>query len=112
MCNKHLLLLLDNFEQILEAAEFVGDLLEAASHLKVLVTSRSILQLYGEREFGVPTLDVGDPTKVSDLIMLARFPAIRQSQSASIPALTWATATLEWGNDIATPNITVPTPAP
>src|SRR5438876_84420 len=77
VCNKHLLLLLDNFEQILEAAEFVGDLLEAASHLKVLVTSRSILQLYGEREFGVPTLDVGDPTKVSDLIMLARFPAIR-----------------------------------
>ena len=45
-------------------------------------------------------------------VMAARFPAIRQSQSASIPALTWATATLEWGNDIATPNIPVPTPAP
>jgi len=75
--NKHLLLVLDNFEQILEAAEFVGDLLEAAPHLKVLVTSRAVLQLYGEHEFGVPALDIGDPTKVSDLAMLAQFPAIR-----------------------------------
>src|SRR5947209_9895200 len=62
---------------MLEAAEFVGDLLEAAPHLKVLVTSRAVLQLYGEYEFGVPALDAGDPTKVSDLTMLARFPAIR-----------------------------------
>ncbi len=42
-------------------------------------------------------------------IMAARFPAIRQSQSAGLAPLTWAMATLEWGNDIAIP--TSPTPS-
>lgn len=58
--NKQLLLVLDNFEQVSEAADAVGELLAATSGLRVLVTSRAVLRLYGEHEFSVPPLDVPD----------------------------------------------------
>lgn len=51
---KRLLLVLDNFEQVIEAAHFVGDLMSAAPRLKAMVTSRESLHLYGERDFPVP----------------------------------------------------------
>jgi predicted ATPase len=54
--DKRLLLLLDNFEQVLDASLFVADMLGACPHLKVLVTSREILHLRGEKEFSVPPL--------------------------------------------------------
>jgi predicted ATPase/DNA-binding CsgD family transcriptional regulator len=54
--DKKILLILDNFEQVLEAAPLVADLLSAAFHLKVLVTSRVPLHLRGEKEFPVPPL--------------------------------------------------------
>jgi predicted ATPase len=50
------LLLLDNFEQVLPAATFVADTLEACPALKILVTSRSGLRIYGEQEFPVTPL--------------------------------------------------------
>jgi predicted ATPase len=53
---KRALLLLDNFEQVLAAAPLVAGLLTAAPELKVLVTSRAVLHLYGEHEFAVPPL--------------------------------------------------------
>jgi predicted ATPase/class 3 adenylate cyclase len=53
---KQLLLLLDNFEQVLAAAPLVADLLAAAPRLKVLVTSRALLRLRGEKSFPVPPL--------------------------------------------------------
>jgi predicted ATPase len=53
---KQTLLLLDNFEQILGAAPLVAALLAAAPRLKVLVTSRAVLHLYGEHEFAAPPL--------------------------------------------------------
>jgi predicted ATPase len=59
--NKHLLLVLDNFEHVEEAATIVDEMLTAAPDLKVLVTSRAVLHLYGEYEFSVPPLDVPDP---------------------------------------------------
>ena len=54
--SRHLLLLLDNFEHLLGAAPFIADLLEAAPHVKVLVTSRAPLHVYGEHTFAVPPL--------------------------------------------------------
>ena len=48
------LLCFDNFEQILPAAPFVSALLAECRRLKVLVTSRAPLHLYGEHEFSVP----------------------------------------------------------
>jgi predicted ATPase/class 3 adenylate cyclase len=52
------LLILDNFEHVLDAAPRVADLLSAAPGLKVLATSRAILQLSGEYDFPVPPLDL------------------------------------------------------
>jgi non-specific serine/threonine protein kinase len=53
---KKLLLILDNFEQVLDAAPIVGELLAVAPDSKALVTSRSPLRLNGEREYAVPPL--------------------------------------------------------
>jgi predicted ATPase/DNA-binding winged helix-turn-helix (wHTH) protein len=50
------LLVLDNFEQVLSAASLVAEMLEACSALKILVTSRSCLRIYGEQEFPVASL--------------------------------------------------------
>jgi predicted ATPase/DNA-binding SARP family transcriptional activator len=51
------LLVLDNFEHLLAAATELGRLLSAAPLLKVVVTSREPLRLYGEHRFPVPALD-------------------------------------------------------
>src|SRR2546430_6669500 len=48
--DKQLLLLMDNFEHICTAAPLLADLLSSAPLLKVLVTSREVLHLYGEHE--------------------------------------------------------------
>ncbi|HEX9438481.1 MAG TPA: NB-ARC domain-containing protein, partial [Roseiflexaceae bacterium] len=53
---KRTLLLLDNFEQIVDAAPLISELLAFAPGLKVLVTSRTTLHLSGEREYPVPPL--------------------------------------------------------
>ena len=50
------LLLIDNFEQVSDAAALVKDLLEACPALTALVTSRLPLHIYGEQEFPVPPL--------------------------------------------------------
>src|SRR5712692_10419133 len=55
-----LLLLLDNFEQVLLAAPRLSDLLDACPHLKLVVTSRAALRLYGEQEFPLSPLPLPD----------------------------------------------------
>lgn len=58
--DKHLLLVLDNFEQVLPAAALVRDLLASTPRLTVLVTSRIPLHLRGEQEFPVGPLALPD----------------------------------------------------
>ncbi len=70
------LLLLDNLEQILPASSFVVELLEAARTLKVLVTSRAALRVYGEHEFPVLPLPLPDPGQFHSLDALASNPAV------------------------------------
>jgi predicted ATPase/class 3 adenylate cyclase len=54
IAHKKLLLLLDNFEQVMEAAPGLSDLLTACSELRLVVTSREPLHLTGEQEYPVP----------------------------------------------------------
>jgi predicted ATPase len=70
------LLLLDNFEQVLEAAPVLTDLLESCPLLKILVTSRAVLRVYGEYEFAVPPLQC--PSRDARLTVegLSRCPSV------------------------------------
>src|SRR4029453_14232443 len=74
---KQLLLLLDNFEQVVAAAPLVAELLAAASGLKVLVTSRVALHLSGEDEYAVPPLGLPDRTHRPSLERLTQYDAVR-----------------------------------
>lgn len=56
--DKRCLVVLDNFEQVLDAAHGIARLLEAGSWLKALVTSREALHVRGERRLPVPPLDL------------------------------------------------------
>jgi predicted ATPase/class 3 adenylate cyclase len=73
---KQALLLLDNFEQVVEAAPQVADLLTSCPQLKLLVTSREVLHVRSEREFAVPPLALPDPTHLPKLAALARVPSV------------------------------------
>jgi len=74
---KHMLLVLDNFEQVLQATSLVGELLTAASKLKVLVTSRAVLHLYGEHEFAVAPLALPDVRQLPSLERLTQYDSVR-----------------------------------
>ncbi|HEY3228045.1 MAG TPA: tetratricopeptide repeat protein, partial [Roseiflexaceae bacterium] len=74
---KHLLLLLDNFEQVLAAASQIADLLATCLKLKMLVTSREVLHLYGEHEFAVPPLALPDRHQLPPLDRLTQYEAVR-----------------------------------
>ncbi len=56
--DKRMLLVLDNFEQLVSAAPNVAEILAAAPQLKILTSSRIALNLHGEREFPVPPLEL------------------------------------------------------
>jgi predicted ATPase/class 3 adenylate cyclase len=73
--DKELLLVLDNFEQVM-AVPVIEELLAASRHLCLLVTSRAVLHLYGEYEFPVPSLALPDPEKLPPLPSLRQYAAI------------------------------------
>ena len=70
------LLILDNFEQVLGAADVVAGLLERTHGPKILVTSRSPLHLGGEQEFPVPPLRLPGAREGGDIELLARSEAV------------------------------------
>jgi len=73
---KLLLLVLDNFEQVVSAAPRLSDLLALCSHLKLLVTSRAVLHLSAEHEFAVPPLSLPDLKHLPDLVRLSQYEAV------------------------------------
>jgi predicted ATPase/class 3 adenylate cyclase len=74
--DRRLLLVLDNFEQVLAAAPVVVELLVACLHLKVLVTSRAVLHVSGEHAYPVPPLSLPDHKDATDLHDIASSEAV------------------------------------
>ncbi len=74
--DKHMLLLLDNFEHVMEAASLVTELLAAAPGVKNLITSREMLNLYGEHLFEVPPLALPDLKRLPPAEALSEFAAV------------------------------------
>jgi len=74
---RRLLLLLDNFEHVVDAAPLVTDLLGAAADIRILVTSRTRLRLSGEHEHVVPPLGLADPAARVSHEAVAESPAVQ-----------------------------------
>jgi predicted ATPase len=70
------LLLIDNFEHLVQAAPLLADVLKLAPSLKILVTSRAALRIYNEHEFPLPPLALPDPKSVVTVAELVKFSAI------------------------------------
>jgi predicted ATPase/class 3 adenylate cyclase len=77
LAERRMLLLVDNFEQVLEASSLVGQLLSSCPELKVLATSRTPLRLYGEHEYPVPPLALPDPGRLPSVERLTQYEAVR-----------------------------------
>lgn len=73
---RELLLVLDNFERVLDAAPLVSDLLAHAPQLRVIATSRSQLHLSGEQDYQVPPLSIPDPRHLPPLAALSQYEAV------------------------------------
>lgn len=74
--DKRILLVLDNYEHLLDAAPVVGELLDGCRELHVLVTSRTPLHLIREHEYPVEPLPVPDPQRQSAPADLEQYDAV------------------------------------
>jgi len=74
--SREILLVLDNFEQVLEAASLVADLLRTAGSLKMLVTSQAALRVRGEHEYPVSPLSIPGPRGPRSIEHLAGYEAV------------------------------------
>jgi predicted ATPase len=74
--DKQMLLLLDNFEQVMAAAVQVAELLATCPKLKILVTSQVVLRLQAEHEFALSPLSVPNPKHLPDLGTLSQYDAV------------------------------------
>lgn len=75
--SKSLLLLLDNFEQVISAAPLVAEFLTASRELKILVTSREGLRISGEHEYAVPPLPLPNLTQLPALESITEYAAVK-----------------------------------
>jgi predicted ATPase/DNA-binding XRE family transcriptional regulator len=75
--SRELLLILDNFEQVLDAAPHVTDLLKACPKLKALATSREPLNAYGEHIYAMPSLSLPPRDKTLTVEQQGQFDAIK-----------------------------------
>ena len=71
-----MLLLIDNFEHLAQETPIVAELLTSGPSLKLLVTSRAALHVYGEQEFPVPPLALPDSKSPPSVEALSQYPAV------------------------------------
>jgi predicted ATPase/DNA-binding winged helix-turn-helix (wHTH) protein len=71
-----MLLVMDNFEHLVQAAPTVAELLAMGRNLKILVTSRSALHVYGEHEFPVPPLALPGSRSATSVDFVSQYPAV------------------------------------
>ncbi len=71
-----MLFLLDNFEHLVRGSAVVSELLTMGPNLKILVTSRAALHVYGEHEFPVPPLGLPDSLSAFSVEILSNCPAV------------------------------------
>lgn len=76
LSEKRMVLLLDNFEQVIAAAPLLSELLLACPQIKILMTSRAVLRIQGEYEFVVPPLPLPDLDHLPTIEDLTRLPVI------------------------------------
>jgi predicted ATPase/DNA-binding CsgD family transcriptional regulator len=74
---KHALLVLDNFEHVIDAAPLVVELLAASPWLTCLVTSRAVLRISGEHAFPLPPLPLPPSAERTDAERASGSPAVR-----------------------------------
>ncbi len=74
--DKQLLLVLDNFEQVVKGAPLISQLLESCSRLKILVTSRRKLRVRGEKELPISPLEVPPETGRISVERLGQYAAV------------------------------------
>ena len=77
LAGQQVLLVLDNFEQLLDATRAVCDLLDASAGLRLVVTSRAALQVAPEHVFPVPPLRLPDPTSLPQVEALSQYEAVQ-----------------------------------
>jgi predicted ATPase/transcriptional regulator with XRE-family HTH domain len=77
LCDKHALLVLDNFEQVVNAAPFIAELLAACPWLSLIVTSRTPLSIRAERQYPVAPLELPvESNEQVDPVELLCYPAV------------------------------------
>jgi predicted ATPase/DNA-binding SARP family transcriptional activator len=76
LADRHVLLVLDNFEHLVEGAPLVGELLRASPDVTILVTSRQPTRLAAERLYAVRPLEVPDDMRSATAAKLKSFPAV------------------------------------
>ncbi len=74
---RQMLLLIDNFEQVIDAAPNIAELLSAAARLKILITSRTLLHLSCEQEFIVPPLFIPADVSHTSFDELSNYEAVK-----------------------------------
>jgi predicted ATPase len=77
LSDKQMLLVLDNFEQLVSDSTEVSQFLRSCPRLKVLVTSRLPLRVSGEHEYPVPPMALPDPDNLPNLERLTQYEAVR-----------------------------------
>ncbi len=124
---KRVLLVLDNFEHILEAAPEVAELVEASPQLCLLATSRAPLRVRAEQEYPVPPLEAPDPARVQDPEGVGGAPAVElfverarraspafeltRRNAASVAAICWRLDGLPLALELAAARVRVMGPA-